>query len=184
MAAQALMVADSHRQRLTEKDLVYAIPVIRKAASMGFNGFGGNCFAAAVALNRVLFAGKLAYFLAVNDALYAAGRTIGHVTLFVKDAKGTRRHIDADGRIKADIDVESWGRLDVEDSDYERIAAELGVKWNEDTAESVALFEATETMIMQAATLQLISELELTLRRALEELGCELASSEDTEFVP
>jgi len=170
-AAVMLLVADSTEELV----LLQAIPVIRKAATMGFRGFGGSRFAAAIAMNRVLFDGKLSYCAVVNDELNEACRAIGHTTLFSKGASGVRRHFDADARIKSDAEIEEWGRLDVEDLDYQEIASELGVAWTEEAAASIALFEATETDILQlVGDEQLVTELELILSRAAEELDREV----------
>ena len=148
-AAKEFHVRESKRERMTEHALMGGIPVIRKATSKGFNGFGGNCCAVAVAINRVFLEGWCGYLVIVNDALYATGRAIGHAAAFTYNNRGVRCHIDADGRIKANSEVESWGRLDVEDADYQALASGLGIEWNDETAESMALSEATDTEMLQ-----------------------------------
>lgn len=175
MTSTSLMVAESAKDLAAERALSAVVPVIREAVKLGFQGFGGNCFAAAVAMNRVLFDGKLAYYIAVNQALYDAGRSIGHVTLFTRDGKGARRHIDADGRFKIDVDVQSWGILDFEDPGYQEIASDLGVEWTERKAANVCFFEGSESDVLaMLKDKSKLFELESTLRRAQEHLGLQV----------
>jgi len=178
MTTPLLAAAAPLKDLSVERTLTSAIPIIRHARALGFKGFGGECFAAAIALNRAIFKGKLNYYLAVNDALHAAGRTIGHASLYALDSKGRRHHIDADGRIKSDCEIESWGMLDPRDVDYQEIAQRLGIKWNEDVAGTTAMFTATESDVMKLVSKRSrIGEMEAVLVYAAKELGKSIDSS-------
>jgi len=178
MTNAVLAAASVQADTVVERQLKAALPAIRHATEAhGFHGFGGECFAAAIAMNRVLFDGKLSYCLALNEALHGAGRAIGHASLFTLSSSGDRLHIDADGRIKSDIDIESWGVLDHEDFDYLEIADELGVEWNERTASAVALFEATEAEVLKLTSEAEVDRLEEVLRQSTCEMDLEPAGT-------
>lgn len=145
MAQQELLEQDAQTKRYFDRQLPWATLVIEEAKKKGFHGFGGNCFATAIAINHVLFGAKLSYFIAANEALRDAGRTIGHATVYYKDVEGVRHHLDADAQVKLDVDVESWGMLDHEDLDYQEIAEGLGIEWTEEAANQVAMVEITES---------------------------------------
>jgi hypothetical protein len=170
MAQQELLEKDAQDRKLLDRQLPWASLVLRCAKKEGMSGFGGNCFAAAIAINQVLFEGKLSYFVAANEAFREAGRTIGHATVYYKDVEGVRHHFDADGQLKLDTDVESWGMLDPEDPDYQEIADDLGVEWNDETASLVAMLEVSEAQIRSLTNEAEVQTLVGALRYAAPEI--------------
>jgi len=107
------------------------------AQRRGFDGFGGHCFAAALALRQVYFANEPAVRLvgAFNAALYPT-HALGHVALELTGA-GEPVYLDADGEPKAWEDIESWGMLAPDDPDYQALADEVGVAWTDEAANDV-----------------------------------------------
>lgn len=104
-------------------------------AEAQLEGFGGKCFAAAIAINRVLFGGKGKLVAAFNKAFLAQGRLKGHVAV-----KFNGRYWDAEGETSLE-DIESWGMLDPHDQDY---IDEYDGDWNEQTAEEVIVKEISD----------------------------------------
>ncbi len=118
--------------------------ILQQARELGFEGFGGLCGEAAVAINRILLDGKGTLVGALNAAFLDHDRLIGHVAV---------RHgetlWDADARPKDEQDIESWGMLDLDDPDYREVAAEIGLLWDDDAAEKVDFveFESDEEVL-------------------------------------
>jgi len=106
--------------------------VLERARAMGFDGFGGRCGEAAVAINRVVFGGAGVLVGAFNAAFLEHDRLVGHVCVRVGDA-----HWDSDGWPKAPDEIESWGMLDTGDTDYIETAGELGIEWDDEAAGGV-----------------------------------------------
>ena len=136
--------------------------VMRIARSNGFQGFGGHCGTAAVAINRVLFAGKGTIVGGFNVYFQEnLGIPVGHIVVdFVKS------YWDADGVPKCDDDVESWGMLDPEDLDYREQA---GDEWNEGTANDAAMFDMSEQEALDAFEDHGLQEKIDILKNALQE---------------
>jgi len=116
--------------------------IINRARALGFNGFGGLCFEAAVAINRVVFDGRGEFVGAFNEALHEF-RLLGHVAVLVDGA-----YWDVDGYPKHEEDITSWGMLDFADPDYTEYAKEVGVEWTEDTASDVGLWDLSESEVL------------------------------------
>ncbi len=110
-----------------------------------FQGMGGLCGQAAIAINRVVFSNAGGLVGCFNRAFYDAGRLTGHVAVF-KD--GT--YWDADASPKDKDDIESWAMLDLEDPDYAEFADEYSIDWNDDTANDVIWVEMTEAKVIEA----------------------------------
>jgi hypothetical protein len=111
--------------------------VLERGKAAGFTGFGGACFPGALALAQVLFPDQpVAFVGAFNQALHAAGRSLGHVAIVLDDPTGPV-YLDADGRPKTWEDIESWGMLDPTDPDYKAIAKKHKIIWNDETASEV-----------------------------------------------
>jgi hypothetical protein len=93
-----------------EVDFDFIDRVLNRA---GLYGFGGECGAAAVAINRVLFDNKGSLTAFVNKYLHdVKDRMVGHVVVKWKDS-----YWDSD-REKSRLEMESFGSLDRYDSDY------------------------------------------------------------------
>ena len=96
----------------TQEDLDIAFQILEKAK---IEGFSGACAEAAIAINNVLFDGEGTLVAAVNKYLWEKdGRMIGHVAVYY-EPDGS--YWDAEGE-KDWEEIESWGMLDPEDSDY------------------------------------------------------------------
>lgn len=106
--------------------------IILAARSDGFQGFGGACAEAAVALNRVLFDGRAEIVGVFNEAFFERGRLIGHVAVRIGDV-----YWDADASPKTLDDIEHWGSLDPHDVDYAEQAGEAGFGWDETAATEI-----------------------------------------------
>lgn len=75
------------------------------------NGFGGNCLAAAIAINRVEFNNEGKIVAAVNRAMWNdRNRFLGHVAV---EHEG--KYYDWDFEPKDWEEIESWGMLDEEE---------------------------------------------------------------------
>jgi hypothetical protein len=104
--AQYILAASDDEQRETIMDILHVAEL---------KGWGGKCFPAAIAINRVLFGGQgelVGYF---NRAMLEKhNRFIGHVAVRFRN-----QYWDSDGRPKAEDEIESWGMLDHLDDDYD-----------------------------------------------------------------
>lgn len=109
--------------------------IMARANEMGFRGFGGDCYQAAIAINRVLFGGAGEFVAAFNEFFLSHSRHIGHIAI---------RHEgvfwDADGKAKDEDGIRAWGMLDPRDQDWIEAAADLGESWTEDKADETGLF--------------------------------------------
>ncbi len=100
-------------------------------------GFGGRCYAAAVVLNAEVFAGKGTLVGAFNRAFQeSGGHYFGHVAVLFHGV-----YWDADGRPKPWDEIESWGMLDAQDSEYKTLAEETGFTWDEAVAGEIIRIE-------------------------------------------
>lgn len=116
--------------------------IIALARACGFSGFGGDCFAAAIAINRVVFDGRGKLVAGLNEAFAEKQHFIGHMAVLdPSSTSASQVYWDADGRPKNIDEIESWGMLDVSDPDYVELAGSCGIDFNEDAAANVALFE-------------------------------------------
>lgn len=117
--------------------------VIRLAKTLGFNGFGGLCGEAAIAINRVLFQNKGKLIGMFNAAFLDHDVLFGHVAVYFDNF-----YWDSDGFSKHEDEASSWGMLDHEDLNYAEKAEELGINWTEEAAENVDIIDLTETEIL------------------------------------
>lgn len=124
---------------LNEAQLTDAMKDIMSAAKAhGVTGWGGECWATAIAMNKALFCGGATYVIAFNAPLAEAGIYIGHAAIKVPaDPQAGREFdllFDADGKPKSLDEIEAWGMLDPDDSDWRDLAQEHNVNWDEDSA--------------------------------------------------
>jgi len=110
--------------------------ILARAKELGFEGFGGACGEAAIAINRVIFGGAGKIVGAFNDAFLSRGRMIGHVAVLVDGS-----YWDVDGYPKDLEDIDSWGMLDPDDQDHVEEAERLGFAWNDHAAYGVRMVE-------------------------------------------
>jgi hypothetical protein len=109
--------------------------ILQRARQMGFEGFGGLCGEAAIALNRVIFSGNGVLVGAFNKAFLEHEHLLGHIAVKINGS-----YWDADGK-KSEDEITSWGMLDEHDPDYAEMAEEYGFDWNEETANEYELVE-------------------------------------------
>lgn len=137
--------------------------VLRRAKANGFYGFGGACFSAAIAINRVLLNGQGEYVGCFNGPFLDHGRLLGHVAVRYNGVLW-----DADARPKSPEDIETWGVLDFDDSDHAEWADADGIEWDEETARAAEFVEFDdEDELIQYADAALVSTLEDILKRCM-----------------
>ena len=110
--------------------------ILMEAKKLGFNGFGGECGEAAIAINDVIFDGNGVLIAAVNKAFFTHGSFIGHVAVYYNGI-----FWDADGVPKDETDVDHWGMLDYEDTDYQATASKCGFEWTEEAADTFEMIQ-------------------------------------------
>lgn len=111
--------------------------LLERAHDRGWSGWGGECFAHALVLATALWPDREIQFQgAFNRAFYEKGRAVGHVAIEVS-LDGEAVYLDADGHPKTWDLIESWGMLDADDPDYQEIAEDLGVDWDDEVANDV-----------------------------------------------
>lgn len=116
---------------------------LTQAKIQGFAGFGGECFAGAMAMAEALFPDQPVKFVgAFNRAFQASGRSVGHVCIELEGEDGPV-YLDADGNPKAWEDIESWGMLDVTDPEHQETARALDIHWDEMAANQVVRVSLT-----------------------------------------
>jgi hypothetical protein len=121
--------------RSGDPDLLRAYSAFaEQARALGVHGVAGQCFATALALNRIAFgsAGRLA--LACNRPLAEHGHIVGHAAVEIDG-----RYFDIDGRPKPADEITSWGELDPTDPDYFETFEAFGLEFTEDAAGDVEL---------------------------------------------
>lgn len=150
-----------------DKRLKVFSEVMSAAREMGFSGFGGACWSAAVAINRLLFSSRGRYTMGVNAALHAAQCTVGHVAVTIADEVYDSIHLDADGRPKSGDEIESWGMLDPDDYDWGCRAEGFGVQWSEEAATGAELLAVTEEELLVYAEQGLLERQLRILERAI-----------------
>lgn len=123
--------------------------VLQQARAAGFQGFGGACAHAAVALNAVLFDGRAQLVGCFNEAFQDHGVLLGHVAVRLQDPVLGEIYLDADGQVKAFEAIESWGMLDEGDVDHQEQALALGFTLDEHTAATVATFEMEDDDVLE-----------------------------------
>lgn len=117
-------------------DVSIKMDILNHARNNGFHGFGGFCGVAAVSINRVLFHGEGKLLGIFNEAFFNKGRCIGHVCVL-----DGRDMWDGDGYPKSMEDMIGWGSLDPNDVDYISLAKDLGVVWDDDSAQESVVIE-------------------------------------------
>lgn len=132
-----LQVARSALAAMPDGDFAAAYAQIMQAARQhGLHGFGGECWAVAVAINQVIFGGTGTVIAGLNNPLFeAAGITVGHAAVSARGACW-----DADGRPKEENEVESWGMLDCGDSDRRAVFEDAGLELTEGSAADAGIW--------------------------------------------
>lgn len=116
--------------------------ILKEARSRGLNGFSGECGSAAIAINRVLFDGLGVIAAGLNVTFEReGGKFIGHFAVRIDDEELGCCYIDIDGRPKTDVEIESWGMLDVTNIDYQHDARDYGFELTQSKADRTAIYE-------------------------------------------
>jgi hypothetical protein len=110
------------------------------------DGFGGRCFAAAQAINEVLFHKKGCVVLACNVALGDTGLISGHAAV-----RYLGRYWDSEGDHSLEH-IRDYARLEVDDKDASARYQEFtGKVWDETTAKTVRVSTYPEGMAIWPA---------------------------------
>lgn len=140
------------------------LAILAKAHDQGFRGHGGECGAAAFAMNEVLFGGNGEYAAALNMKLLRDGFVVGHIGVLhegiIWDVDGT---FEEEGGFE---DFLEWGMIDPE---------EYGI--TEDEAQDAQLLTRTKAALLSALppdTSQKAERYTRILRAAAASLGHEL----------
>lgn len=113
----------------TEDQINKVIPLINQMSQdyRNLTGFGGDCWAAAYAFNKVVFESQGQVVGAFNKQLYLhAKNPIGHVAVHYLTDEAGEDFVDMQG-FKATDDIDSWGMLDSNDEDYIEMFNENGI---------------------------------------------------------
>ncbi len=157
-AQKKLDEINSSRKKL-KASMIDPSKVIERA-DLGDYAMGGGCFSSAVALKNTLFP-QGTIKVSVNDYLYRVnGDFVGHC--FVENSG---RFYDAEGE-KAFEDMESWGMLDPEDSDYIERAGVSPEKWEEVCGEVKTFVPSPEELKSLVKTSE-IKEVERRIKKAM-----------------
>lgn len=113
------------------------------------SGFGGDCFAAAHAINEVVFSNKAKIIGCVNKAVFEnTNNSIGHVFVHCLTDDHGSMFVDIEGFKKSD-DVEHWAMLDSEDIDYQELFEENNIDINDDNFNDSLYVEYTSDDIRE-----------------------------------
>lgn len=123
------MMTDMAKSERVPRDVSHRIRALK------LNGFGGGCHDAAHAINRHVFGGRGRIVGAANTFWLKRGRFLGHVAV-----EYGGKFWDADAQPKDYEDIESWGMLDPEDSDYHAPG------WNDEHAEHVTRLDGHQAV--------------------------------------
>lgn len=138
------------------------------------DGFAGRCGRVAIAINRVLFGDKGRYVVATNPHIskHRKRMFMGHV---VVEWKG--RLFDATGGINDETDVEAWGMVDHNDSDYAYLTEEEALDGQLHYIDDVYPSRAAQERAIEAGTGTPwgqkcpLRDVEKTLREAMKQDG-------------
>lgn len=113
----------------TEEQINQVIPILNylHINNRELSGFSGDCWAAAYAINKVIFNSEAQVIAALNEAAYLhANRSLGHVAVhYLTDEQGTD-FIDMKGFKDSEL-IESWGMLAPDDYNYIELFEENNV---------------------------------------------------------
>ena len=115
--------------------------ILHKARALKLYGFGGQCGAAALAINAVLFNNTGTFMVGVNEFFWRHGVFLGHVAVRYRGVL-----FDADGP-KEPEDITSWGMLDPEDRDYHELARKHHLRFTEQRAYAAGLHVVSKSYI-------------------------------------
>ena len=147
-----------------------AISIIQEAKKNGFHGFSGYCGQAAILINQCLFDNSQTLFGAFNQSLADNEHHIGHVACLIDLPDGSYFILDADASVKTIEDIEHWGMLDSEDSDYRQLFDKYLIEKSDSNFENVAQFNLTEDFIKNHFDTSHIQEQQQVLLNAIDKV--------------
>lgn len=147
-----------------------AMSIVQEAKKNGFNGFSGYCGQAAILLNQCLFDNSQTLFGVFNQALADNEHHIGHVACLVDLPDGSYFILDADAQVKTIDDIEHWGMLDSQDSDYQHLFDNYLIEKSDNNFESVAQFTLTEDFIKEHFDTSHMNEQKQVLLQAIDKV--------------
>lgn len=127
-------------ETFNDPDLIIdcSISIIQEANKNGFKGFAGYCGQAATLINECLFDNKQQIFASFNKALEQNNHYIGHVACLIDLPNESYFILDSDAQLKSIEDIQHWGMLDSEDSDYHILFEKHNIKKTSDNFEQVS----------------------------------------------
>lgn len=163
---------DNFNQKSFDNDILIdcAISIIQEANKNGFNGFSGYCGQAALLINECLFNNSQQIFASFNQALEENHHHIGHVACLIDLPDGSYFILDADAELKSVEDIEHWGMLDSEDSDYQILFDKYGIEKTIDNFENVSEVVLTKDFILEHFNCSHIQEQKTILIKAVEKI--------------
>lgn len=149
---------------LNEDQLLAAMKDIMAAArDHGLVGWGGDCWSTAAAMNKALFGAECTYVAAVNRPLSEAAIFIGHVAIKVPANPSCGRLydmlFDADGTPKSLEEIEAWGMLDPDDTDWQEMAYDNGIDWDDNSPFDAEIIFPDESTLARFGSPKRIEEL-------------------------
>lgn len=145
-----------------------AISIVQEANKNGFHGFSGYCGQAAILINKCLFDNSQILFGVFNQSLADNEHHIGHVACLIDLPDGSYFILDADAEVKTIEDIEHWGMLDSQDSDYRQLFDQHLIEKSDINFECVAQFNLTEEFIKEHFDISHIKEQEHVLLQAID----------------
>lgn len=147
-----------------------ALSIIQEAKKNGFHGFSGYCGQAAILINQCLFDNSQTLFGAFNQALAENEHHIGHVACLIDLPDGSYFILDADAIVKTIDDIEHWGMLDKEDSDYRHLFDRNLIEKSDINFDNVEQFNLTQEFIEEHFDTSHIKEQEQVLLQAIDKV--------------
>lgn len=135
----------------TDNDTILdcSVSIIQEARKRGFNGFSGYCAQAAILINECLFDNKQQIFASFNKSLEEHGHHIGHVACLIELSSDEYFILDADAIVKATEDISSWGMLDPEDLEYQKMFETYGISKTFENFENISEMVITRSFVRE-----------------------------------
>ena len=115
--------------------------IMKSARTAGFHGVAGECGEAAVVIKWILFGGDAKIVAGLNDAFAEHGQYVGHYAVAIPDEEFGQVFVDDRGIPFGADDLEAWGMLAPDDSDWADRATEMGFEFTDEVAGTASLYE-------------------------------------------
>lgn len=147
-----------------------AISIVQEAKKNGFNGFSGFCGQAAILINELLFDNSQTLFGVFNQALAENEHHIGHVACLIDLPDGSYFILDTDAQVKTIEDIQHWGMLDSQDSDYRHLFDRYLLEKSDENFENVSEFTLTQEFIQEHFDTSHMNEQKQVLIQAIDKM--------------